>query len=223
MHEPVRRAGPAGEISDQFHTAPHRDVLVDQQVHHQRAQIHPITARRRRHPGGQRGDMLASARTADPVHVVLAHRDADLGEIMGLVGAFDAHLGGLGQIRPTPAGAVRAVRHALIGDRHPRQRTARRTGLLAPLAPRGLHRLGLRFAPPRKIIRRGWHRGVPAVAAHDPFQRRDPLNQPRVRRGQLLDRLRLRSDHHVPRRARPALRRKRQRLGHPGMITTAQT
>jgi hypothetical protein len=34
------------------------------------------------------------------------------------VGAFDAHLGGLGQIRPTPAGAVRAVRHVLIGDRH---------------------------------------------------------------------------------------------------------
>ena len=42
MHEPARRAGPAGEIADQLHTAPHRDVLVDQQVHHQRAQIHPL-------------------------------------------------------------------------------------------------------------------------------------------------------------------------------------
>ncbi len=79
--------------------------------------------------------MLAAACTANPVHIVLPHRDVDLGEIMGLVEAFDAYLGRLGQIRPAHAVAVRAVCHVLIGDRHPRQRTARRALLLAPLAP----------------------------------------------------------------------------------------
>lgn len=51
------------------------------------------------------------------------------------MGPFDAHIGRLGQIRPTPTVAVRAMRHVLIRDRHPRQRTARRAGLLARLCP----------------------------------------------------------------------------------------
>ncbi len=41
------------------------------------------------------GSMVAGMRfpTADPVHIVLPDRDVDLGETMGLAGAFDAHLG----------------------------------------------------------------------------------------------------------------------------------
>ena len=79
--------------------------------------------------------MLTAVPTADPVHVVLAHHDADLGQIIALVGAFDAHLGRLGQIRPARAVTVRAVCHVLIGNRHPGQRTTRRARLLAPPAP----------------------------------------------------------------------------------------
>ena len=47
------------------------------------------------------GSLVAGMRcpTADPVHIVLPHRDVDLGETMGLAGTFDTHLGRLGQIR----------------------------------------------------------------------------------------------------------------------------
>ena len=62
-----------------------------------------------------------------------------------------------------------------------------------PACARPLHRLRLRLPPPRRIITGGRHQGAPRVPAHDPFQRRDPLDQPRVRRGQPLDRLRRRS------------------------------
>ena len=119
--EPGRGAGPAGEIGDQLGAPGDRDVLVDQQVHDQRLEVGPVAARGRRHLVGQRGDMPTAAGAADPVHIVLAHPDPDLGQVMALVGPFDAHLGGLGQVRPAGALAVRAVRNMLIGLSHPRQ------------------------------------------------------------------------------------------------------
>ena len=155
--------------------------------------------------------MLTAARTANPIHIVLAHGDPDLGQVMDLMRAFDTPLHRLAQIRPAHAVAVRAVRHALIGVSHPRQRAARRAVLLAPLASRALRPPRRWLLPPGKIISRRRHRGVPAVAAHDPFQRRVPLDQPRVRRRQLLD-------HHIPSCARPAPGRRR-RLDHRAMIT----
>jgi hypothetical protein len=39
------------------------------QVHDQRAQVHPIVRRRRRHRVGQRGDVLTPASAANPVHL----------------------------------------------------------------------------------------------------------------------------------------------------------
>jgi hypothetical protein len=59
--------------------------------------------------------MLGTTGAADPVHIVLADLDADLWQIVHLVRAFDAHISGLGQIRPAPAATFRAVRHPLIG------------------------------------------------------------------------------------------------------------
>lgn len=136
-----------------------------------------------------------------------------------MVTAFDAHLGRLGQIRPAHAAAVRAVRHVLSATGTTAANYPPHPAACPACAPT-FHRLGLRLAPPWKIIRRRRYRKVPAVAAHDPLQRRDPLDQPRVRRRQLLDRIGLRSEHHVPRRTRLAPQRRR-RLGHSGVSTTA--
>ena len=77
---------------------------------------------------------------------------------------------------PRAGGAPRAHQAA-----PPTAGTTRCVPLLAPFPPRPAHRL----LPPQKIITGGWHQGVPSVTAHDPFQRRDPRNQPRVRRRQL--------------------------------------
>ena len=91
MHESGRGAGPAGEIGDQLDTPRDRDVLVDQQVHHQRAQVGPVAARGPRHRVGHGGDVLTPAGAANPVHIMLAHDDPDLGQVMSLVGTLDAH------------------------------------------------------------------------------------------------------------------------------------
>jgi hypothetical protein len=96
-------------------------MLIDQQVHDQRAQVDPVAAGRRGHRVGQRRDVLTPAPAADPVHIVLTHHDPDLGQVMGLMGTFDAHLGRLGQVRPARAVTVGAVRHMLIRGRHPWQ------------------------------------------------------------------------------------------------------
>lgn len=125
--------------------------------------------------------MLGAAATADPVHVVLPHRDVYLGGIMHLVGALDADIACLRQLRPTPTAAFRSVRHLLIRHRHPWQRVARCALLLATSASPALR-------PPRKIIAGGRHGGVPAVSRGLPFQPPYPLLQRDVRLTQPRDR-----------------------------------
>jgi hypothetical protein len=80
--------------------------------------------------------MLASAPARNPVHIELAHPDPDLGQVMNLMGTFDAYLNRPAQLRPAGALTHGAMRYVLIRARHPRQRIARCTGLLAPLASR---------------------------------------------------------------------------------------
>jgi hypothetical protein len=96
--------------------------------------------------------MLGAAGAADPVHVVLADLDPNLGQIVHLVGARDAHIVRVSQIRPAPAPTSRTVRHPLIRDAYPRHRVAFGALLLSRLAPRVLHPLRCRLSPSRKII-----------------------------------------------------------------------
>lgn len=159
--------------------------------------------------------MLTPASTAHPVHIMLADPQADLGQIMLLDRALKTHIRSPRQIRSAPAVTLRAVRHPLIRNRHPRQGAARRALLRAPSPPSILTRPGCRLGLPRKVITGGRHRGVPAVAADHPFQPRDPLHQPGIRRGQLLDHPGLLRDHPIPCRARPALRRKDTAMNSP--------
>jgi DNA-binding IclR family transcriptional regulator len=96
--------------------------------------------------------MLSAEGAADPVHVVLADLDPNLGQIVHLVGARDAHIVRVSQIRPAPAPALPAVRYPLIGGTHPRHRVALGALLLSRLAPRVLRPLRCRLRPSRKII-----------------------------------------------------------------------
>jgi hypothetical protein len=99
----------------------------------------------------------------------------------------------------------------------PGQRHARGAGLLAALArrpPGGPPLLPRQRLAPGQIIGAGRHRGVAAVAGHDPLQ-------PRHLRPQVLDLLllrrdllALRRDHRVPGRARLASRCRRRQIGH---------
>lgn len=145
--------------------------------------------------------MLGAAATADPVHVVLPHRDVYLGGIMHLVGALDADIACLRQLRPTPTAAFRSVRHLLIRHRHPWQRVARCALLLATSASPALR-------PPRKIIAGGRHGGVPAVSRGLPFQPPYPLLQRDVRLTQPRDRRGLipTQGRSAPRAAAPPIR-----------------
>ena len=187
VHEPARGSRPASQVSDQLDAAGHRHVLVDQQIHRQRLEVHPIARRRRRHLARQHRDMLSTAAAADPVHVVLPHLDTHQRQVVHLVGVLDADIVRLGQVRPAPAAALRAVRHPLIRCTHPRQRAAPGTGLLAPPAPRALHPLRYGPAPARKIVAGRRHRGVPAVTPGHPLQPPHPLLQRRVRLPQTHD------------------------------------
>ena len=148
MAEPDRRAGPTGHIGDQLHDPFHRHVLVDQQVHHQRLDVEPVAGPRRGHLLGQRGDVLAPAAAADPVQVVLDHLDLDLGQVMHLMRAFDAHVGGPAQPRPARAVPARAMRHVLVRGVHPTQRGTRRALLLAALRPEPRAVCGIGFFRP---------------------------------------------------------------------------
>lgn len=145
---PLRWPRSAAQVGDQLDAALHRYVLVNQQIHRQGLQIHPVAARGRRHLGRQHPDMLGAATAADPVDVVLADLDVDLGQVVHLMRALDAHIADPGQIRPAPAATRRAVRHPLIRDAHPRHRAALRVLLLSPLAPEPFARSGAGFALP---------------------------------------------------------------------------
>ncbi|MCA1676848.1 MAG: hypothetical protein LC799_33290, partial [Actinobacteria bacterium] len=109
VDKPTRRAHPAGQITDQRRAALDRHVLIDQQVHDQRFQVHPVARRGARHPGRQCADMLAPTPTADPIHVMLTDPDPDLGQVMFLMGTLNAHLHSPGQIRPAHTVTRRAM------------------------------------------------------------------------------------------------------------------
>jgi hypothetical protein len=133
--EPGRRSGPAGQIGDQLDAPRDRHVLIDQQIDDQRTNGGPVAARRYRNLRRPIGDILAAAPAAHPVQIMLAHPDPDLGQVMDLMRALDAHLGRAGQVGPAAAGPLASMSHALVGVARPRQGAARRARLLAPRPP----------------------------------------------------------------------------------------
>jgi hypothetical protein len=102
--------------------------------------------------------MLGAAGAADPVHVLLADLDPNLGQIVHLVGARDAHIVRVSQIRPAPAPTSRTVRHPLIRDAYPRHRVAfggsptrslstARSARISALVSLGIQRPGVALLP----------------------------------------------------------------------------
>ncbi len=173
---------------------PSRHHLCPQRRHNQAFGIrgdmpnsayHPVTGGCGRHLARQRAEVFGAAGAPNPVHVVLADLDVNLRQIVHLMRALDTHIVRIGQIRPTPATTVRAVRHPLIGRAHPRHRVALRARLFPPPAPRTLRPLRRRLRPARKIITGGRHRRVAAVARGLPLQPPDPLLQHHVGLAQL--------------------------------------
>jgi hypothetical protein len=81
---------------------------------------------------------------------MLADLDPNLGQIVHLVGARDAHIVRLSQIHPASAPALRAVRHPLIRDAHPRHRVALGACCFPRWRPEFFARFGVGFALPRR-------------------------------------------------------------------------
>jgi hypothetical protein len=203
VHEPLPGPRPTAHIGDQRDAARHRH-LVDQQIHRQSREVWTVTRRCARHLRRQHPDMLGPAGAADPVHLVLADRDPNLGQIMHLVGARDAHIVRVNQIPPAPAPASPTVRHPLIRGAHPPHRVALGALLLSRLTPRVRHPLRCRLRPSRKIITGRRHGGVatvpggpPLQLAHPLLQRHIGLTQPLHHSDQLLARQLLQPRHNA--------------------------
>lgn len=151
----------AGHVGDQLGAPGDRDMLEDQQVHHQGPQVRPVTDRGIGDLARTGRDMPSSAPAASGVQVVLHHLRRGQRHLVDLMGADHALVGRVGQVRSAAAHPRRAVSHRLVRDFPPRQPRPRGTGPLAALTPLALP--AVRWRPTGCVVPRGRHRGVPAV------------------------------------------------------------
>jgi hypothetical protein len=79
VYEPHRWRPPTGQVRDQPYAALHRHMLVDDEVDHQRPEARPIAGGGSGHLRRERTEVFPATAAADPPHVMLGHRDGDLG------------------------------------------------------------------------------------------------------------------------------------------------
>ncbi len=108
--QPARRDRHPAQLDDRLPGPLDRQVLTDQEVQRERAQLRPVRHRRPGHPLGPGGHVAASAAAHDPVEIVLGHPDPCRGEVVGLVRAGDPDHRRLGQRRPAATRPDREVR-----------------------------------------------------------------------------------------------------------------
>ena len=222
---PTRRwAGPGHRLQD-VRAAFDRDMVHHHQEHAPGLEVQPVGDGSRR-PGRLRrgaGDVPPAAGAFHLVPVVLGGLRSGFWQVGDLVGVRRPEIPRAGEVAAALAPALREQVLGLVRAGVPRQVRARRARLLTrlPLLPGAAAGLALRGLLPGQVIRRGRHRGVPAVAGQHTFQprhllpqRRDLVSLRAHRVPQLPDQLLLRRDPLITGCAGSAIRGRRRQSGH---------
>ena len=224
VHPPVGRPGPGHRLQD-VRAAFDRDMVYHHQEHAPGLEVQPVGDGSRR-PGRLRrgvGDVPPAAGAFHLVPVVLGGLRPGFGQVGDLVGVRHPEVPRAGEAAAALAPALREHVLGLVRAGVPRQVCPRRARLLArlPLVPGAAAGLALRGLLPGQVIRRGRHRGVPAVAGQRTFQprhllpqRRDLVSLRAHRVAQLPDQLLLRRDPLITGCAGGAIRGSRRQSGH---------
>src|SRR5712691_1187625 len=217
VDEPRRDLG-AGHVADQLPAPLDGHVLEDDQVNRQRPDPRPDRQGGIRHARRARRDMGLPAGAFRAVQVVLHPLRRRGRDLLLLIRPGNTQVSGTGQVQAAGTAALGVV---VLGPVRglPAHRGTRAARLLSPLPLlfrplRGAPLLPRRL-PPRQVIRRRRHRGVPAVPRPGPLRRRQLLPQVSDHRLQRRDPLRLRIE---PYRLLPDQRITRipgrRRIGH---------
>ena len=199
MDEPIGH-GSAGDVGDQLAAPLHGNMLEDDQVNRQGAQLRPDRQRRIRHARRAARGMHPAAGAPGLVQVVLHPLRRRGRDLLLLIRPGNPQVSGIGQVTAARARALGMVILGPVRDlpRHGRPRAARLLPALLLLRPLSGPPLLPRRLPARQIVRARRHRGIPAVP------------RPRaLRRLQLLPKA---SDRRLQRSDLPGLRRDQLRL-----------
>jgi hypothetical protein len=176
-HHPDERAGRharAAHLRKQLRGPVDGQVLVDQQVAHQRPHPRPV-AGRRAGLGGEGGGGHPPTGAAAPLRTVLHDAQAQHRQVKHQSG-LDPNHHRAGQIPPAPTAPLGHMLHDPIRLGDLGQMGTRGAGLLARLtAPRSpLSNAPLRPRGPAKPVRRRWFGGIGGVLAQATLQLGDP-------------------------------------------------